>query len=96
MLTASRGIINCSANENEDIFKASLCSMGALGIILKVKLQCESAFKLESKQFPMKFIDVLDNLDSIICSSEHVRIWYFPYAENCVIWKADRTTKVSF
>ncbi|CAI2163959.1 9019_t:CDS:2 [Funneliformis geosporum] len=93
LLTASRGIINCSANENEDVFKASLCSMGALGIILKVKIQCESAFKLKSNQYSMKLNDILKNLDSIINSAEHVRIWWFPHTENCIIWKADRTTE---
>ncbi|CAB4422990.1 unnamed protein product [Rhizophagus irregularis] len=93
LLTASKGIINCSADENDDVFKASLCSIGALGIILKVKIRCESAFKLESKQFPMKFNDILNNLDSIVNSAEHVRFWYFPHTENCIIWKADKTIK---
>ncbi|GBC03040.1 hypothetical protein RclHR1_04960004 [Rhizophagus clarus] len=95
LLTASKGKINCSAEENEDIFKASLCSIGALGIILKVKIQCESAFKLESNQFPMRFNDILNDLDSIIDSAEHVRFWYFPHTENCIIWKANKTTKES-
>ncbi|CAG8738313.1 7867_t:CDS:2, partial [Funneliformis mosseae] len=56
------------------------------------QIQCESAFKLESNQYPMKLNDILNDLDSIIYSAEHVRFWWFPHTENCIIWKADRTT----
>lgn len=57
-------------------------------------LQCERAFRLENKQEPAKLDDVLNNLDSIIHSAEHVRLWWYPHTDNVVVWRANRTTKV--
>lgn len=48
MLTGDGKIIHCSEAENEDVFNAARCHLGALGIILDVTWQCESAYKLSS------------------------------------------------
>ncbi|KAF9585167.1 hypothetical protein BGW38_003630 [Lunasporangiospora selenospora] len=71
LVTASGSKIYCSKTENKDIFEAAVCSLGALGIITRLTLQCEKAFRLENTQEPAKLEDVLRNLDSIIHSAEH-------------------------
>ncbi|KAG0042557.1 hypothetical protein BGZ83_000333 [Gryganskiella cystojenkinii] len=93
LITAQGEKIYCSKTENADIFNAAVCSLGSLGIITSMTLQCERAFRLENKQEPAKLDDVLDNLDSIIHSAEHVRLWWYPHTDNVVVWRADRTTK---
>jgi len=42
-------IIHCSRDENKEIFLAALCNLGAVGIILSVTWQCESAFRLHQQ-----------------------------------------------
>ncbi|RIB05819.1 hypothetical protein C2G38_2047299 [Gigaspora rosea] len=76
---------------NLDGFKAALCSLGALGIIAQVTIQYETAYLLEANQTPVKLNYVLDNLESVIHSAEHVRFWWFPHTDDCVAWKANRT-----
>ncbi|KAG0366606.1 L-gulono-gamma-lactone oxidase precursor [Gamsiella multidivaricata] len=93
MITANGESLYCSKLVNPDVFYAAICSMGSLGIITKLTLQCEPAFKLESKQEPAKLDDVLNNLDTIIHSAEHVRLWWYPHTDNVVIWRVNRTTK---
>ncbi|KAG0305498.1 hypothetical protein BGZ97_001095 [Linnemannia gamsii] len=93
LITASGETISCSKTEKADIFNAAVCSLGALGIITRMTLQCEKAFRLENKQEPAKLDDVLNNLDSIIHSAEHVRLWWYPHTDNVVVWRANRTTK---
>ncbi|KAF9931138.1 hypothetical protein BGZ67_005462 [Mortierella alpina] len=70
-ITATGSTIYCSKAEKPDIFNAAVCSLGALGIITRMTLQCEPAFRLENKQEPAKLDEVLNNLDSIIHSAEH-------------------------
>ncbi|KAF9935415.1 hypothetical protein FBU30_000013 [Linnemannia zychae] len=93
LITATGEVISCSKTERADIFNAAVCSLGALGIITRITLQCEPAFRLENKQEPAKLNDVLNNLDSIIHSAEHVRLWWYPHTDNVVVWRANRTTK---
>ncbi|KAG0065879.1 hypothetical protein BGZ89_007833 [Linnemannia elongata] len=93
LITATGETISCSKMEQADIFNAAVCSLGALGIITRMTLQCERAFRLENKQEPAKLDDVLNNLDSIIHSAEHVRLWWYPHTDNVVVWRANRTTK---
>ncbi|KAK3819471.1 MAG: L-gulonolactone oxidase-like protein [Linnemannia gamsii] len=93
LITATGETISCSKTERADIFNAAVCSLGALGIITRMTLQCEPAFRLENKQEPAKLNDVLSNLDSIIHSAEHVRLWWYPHTDNVVVWRANRTTK---
>ncbi|KAI8984386.1 L-gulono-gamma-lactone oxidase [Mycotypha africana] len=93
LVTAEGDILYCSLTENEDIFQAARCSLGALGIITRITLQAEADFKLEAIQEPYKFSDILNQWDETIHSSEHTRIWWYPHTDDCVVWKANRTNK---
>ncbi|RHZ55450.1 hypothetical protein Glove_415g29 [Diversispora epigaea] len=93
MVTASKGVLYCSNNVNPDIFKAASCGLGVLGIIINVTIQCENAFQLESIQTPEKLGKVLNILNEIIYSAEHVRIWCFPHTDDCIVWRINRTNK---
>ncbi|KAF0424574.1 L-gulonolactone/D-arabinono-1,4-lactone oxidase [Gigaspora margarita] len=85
--------MHCSETMNSDVFKATLCNLGALGIITQVTIQCETAYLLEANQIPVKLNYILDNLDAIVHSAEHVRFWWFPHTDDCIAWKANRTNK---
>nr|CAG8488971.1 4842_t:CDS:2 [Entrophospora candida] len=95
LLTSKNQLISCSESENQEIFKAALCSLGSLGVILRVTLRCEQAFRLDSIQLPEKLNNVLDNLDQLIHSAQHFRFWWFPHTDDCVTWKANRVNKVT-
>ncbi|CAM0143094.1 D-arabinono-1,4-lactone oxidase [Umbelopsis sp. WA50703] len=83
----------CSASSNPDVFEAARCSLGALGVITRMSLKVEPAFNLEAKQAPAKLQDVLQNWDTVINSAEHVRVWWYPHTQDCVVWRANRTDK---
>lgn len=46
-MKADGEIIYCSRQSNPEIFKAALLSLGCIGIIINVTLQCEPAFRLQ-------------------------------------------------
>ncbi|KAJ1729997.1 D-arabinono-1,4-lactone oxidase [Coemansia biformis] len=81
----------CSAQSNPDLFDAARCSLGALGIVTRVTVQCEPAFMLRAVQTPTTLDAVLDDLDGVVRSAEHVRIWWFPHTNSAVVWRASRT-----
>ncbi|KAG2194599.1 hypothetical protein INT46_002589 [Mucor plumbeus] len=93
LITADGKILFCSPTENIDVFEAARCSLGALGIITRMTLQAEPDFKLEANQKPYKFSDILNDWDNVIHSAEHARVWWYPHTDDCVVWRANRTTK---
>jgi len=78
LLLADGSRLTCSRNEHADIFMASICGLGATGIILSVQLEVEPAFKLRELQQSLPFDDVVQNIDKYARSAEHARFWWFP------------------
>ena len=83
---------SCSPTHNEELFRAALISLGALGIITEISFQAVPAFTLAWKQ-------VIDT-DAVMFGSwnaalwtqaEFVRVWWFPYTRRSVVWTAAKT-----
>ncbi|KZV72286.1 L-gulonolactone/D-arabinono-1,4-lactone oxidase [Peniophora sp. CONT] len=68
----------CSRTEQTDLFFATLCGLGATGILLDIKMQAVSRFRLREVQDTRPFDAVVDKFDGIMRSSEFVRLWWFP------------------
>jgi len=90
LITAQGQIIICNRTQNEDIFLAALCHLGALGVLCTITLRCEPAFCLKATQYPLHIDEFIRNLQTIIHSAEYVRYWYIPHTSYGVVWKANR------
>jgi L-gulonolactone oxidase len=89
-------VITCSNEKLPRLFRAAQCSLGAIGVIVRVELQCESAFFLQATEELWTMSDLLNRWTETVHSAEHVRFWWFPHSDNVVVWRANRTTdKVS-
>jgi len=95
VITADGSLVGCSEKINGELFKAALCSLGCLGIIVTVTLKVEKAFKLHAIQAPSKLQDVLKDLDKLVKENQHFRFWWFPHTQNVITWAANRTEKRS-
>ncbi|KAI7866427.1 L-gulono-gamma-lactone oxidase [Spinellus fusiger] len=93
LVTATGKVLFCSPTVEPDVFNAARCGLGALGIITSITLKAEPDFRLEAIQLPYKFPDVLADWIGVIHSAEHVRVWWFPHTDDCVVWRANRTQK---
>ncbi|KAJ1978166.1 D-arabinono-1,4-lactone oxidase [Dimargaris xerosporica] len=93
LVDGTGAIVECSADNKPHILAAAQCHIGALGIITQVTLQCEPAFRLESVQYPIPFDTMVHDLPQLIKSAEHTKFIWFPYHNNVVISKLNRTTK---
>lgn len=94
LLLADGSRVRCSPTERPDLFNASICGLGATGLILEITLEVEPAFRLKEVQEARDFTDVVDNIDSIARSAEHVRLWWYPQADIIRVLSANRTTEV--
>eukprot|EP00842_Homolaphlyctis_polyrhiza_P001343 jgi/Hompol1/2209/HPOL_002862-RA len=93
LATSSGDFLTLSRSESPDLFLASLCSLGCLGIITRVTIQAVPAFRIKAEQFPISFSDMIKDFQSHVKSADHVRFWWFPHTDNCIVWKGERTNE---
>jgi FAD/FMN-containing dehydrogenase len=95
IMLASGEIRTFSRTSNSDQFPAVACSLGCLGVILSVKVQCEPLFRLEQVEYGAKLDDMLANLDVHLKSSDHFRMLWYPHTDYVSCYSAKRTDKVT-
>jgi len=78
LLLADGSRVTCSRSERPDLFIASICGLGATGIILSIQMEVEPAFCLKEVQNSLSFEEVMDGLDELVYTAEHTRFWWFP------------------
>ncbi|KAJ6536388.1 L-gulonolactone D-arabinono-1,4-lactone oxidase [Mycena capillaripes] len=76
LLLADGSRVTCSRQERTDLFLATLCGLGATGIILTVQLQVERAFRLKDAQCSRTFEDLVEHLDELVRSAQYARFWW--------------------
>jgi D-arabinono-1,4-lactone oxidase len=82
----------CSSTRNPDLFRASLISLGALGIITEVTFQAVPAFTLAWKQVVDTDRSMFNAWTrSLWTQAEFVRVWWFPYTRRAVVWSAEKS-----
>lgn len=92
-IVLSDGMIKiCSVEQNHDLFKAALVSLGALGVIVDVTFRVSDAFDIKSSKHIMSFSNMLETWqrDDLWGRAEFVRVWWFPYSEKTIVWQGDR------
>lgn len=93
LLLADGSRVNCSRSERNDLFIASICGLGATGIILSIQLEVEPAFRLKEVQESLPFEEVMEHLDELVYSAEHTRFWWFPTKDIVRCSYSDRTSE---
>ncbi|KAI9814204.1 MAG: D-arabinono-1,4-lactone oxidase [Pycnora praestabilis] len=94
IMLANGRTVSCSAGQNEDLFRAALVSLGALGIITEVTFKAVPFFDIEWEQSLQSLSSVLSRWnEDLWTQAEFVRVWWIPYMRRATVWKADKTTK---
>lgn len=82
----------CSPTQNEELFRAALISLGALGVISEITFQAVPAFTLRWKQVVDRDVVLFgDWQKQLWTQAEFVRVWWFPYTRRAVVWTAEKT-----
>ncbi|HEU4947777.1 MAG TPA: D-arabinono-1,4-lactone oxidase [Kribbella sp.] len=81
LVTADGSVLGCSAEENPDVFAAARISVGALGVITSLTLQCVPAFLLQAREMPLPLAEVLDGFDDFADGNDHFEFYWFPHTE---------------
>ena len=81
LVTASGAVLECSPEQHPDIFKAAQVSLGALGVIAKVKLRVVPAKILHYHGQRKSLADCLKHLEEYKRENSHFEFFWFPYTD---------------
>lgn len=92
LITGSGEILDLSADAEPALFSAARVSLGCLGIISQVTVQCEPAFNLHEYSQPMSFADAIAALPELVAAHEHTKLWWLPHTDSVHAMCSDRTS----
>ncbi len=84
--------LRCSPDADPRTFRAAQVSIGSLGVISTVTLQCEPAFNLQAYESSATLDEVVDELDELVDSNEHFEFYWFPHTDRVWTKRNNRTT----
>ncbi len=84
LITANGAVMNCTPEENADVFAAGRCSMGVLGVMTEITLHVRTAHKLKEKNFLLPPDELFAQLDTLVNDNRHFEFFWFPYADVCI------------
>src|ERR1700744_6420237 len=90
LVLADGSVVACSADENPDLFSAARVSVGALGVLSTVTLQCVPAFTLAADERPMALDEVLARFGEFAAGNDHFEFYWFPYGKNALVKRNNR------
>jgi FAD-linked oxidoreductase len=93
LVLADGSVVDCSAGERPGLFNAARVSLGALGVISTVTLQCVPAFTLAADERPMHLDEVLARFGEFAADNDHFEFYWFPYGKNALVKRNNRISR---
>lgn len=81
IVTGTGEILNLSATENPDLFRAAQVSLGVLGVITKLTIKCLRAYNLEIKLAKSTFTETMNGLEGLNNNNRNFEFYCFPFSE---------------
>ncbi|OLF17238.1 D-arabinono-1,4-lactone oxidase [Actinophytocola xanthii] len=81
LVTADGAVRDCDERRDPELFRCARTSLGALGVVTRVTLRCEPAFRLRVVGGSRPLDDVLDGFDEWAGSAEHVSCAWLPWRD---------------
>ena len=88
---ADGSAVDLDAESDPEAFKAAQVSLGALGVISTVTLQCVPAFTLHAVEGPGRLDEVVEAFDENVAANDHYEFYWFPYSDVCLTKTNNRT-----
>jgi L-gulono-1,4-lactone dehydrogenase len=90
LVLADGSVVSCSADSRPDLFSAARVSLGALGVLSTVTLQCVPAFTLAADERPMRLDEVLSRFGEFAAGNDHFEFYWFPYGKKALLKRNNR------
>ncbi|MDG1124621.1 MAG: D-arabinono-1,4-lactone oxidase [Pseudomonadales bacterium] len=90
---ADGSLVNCSANENSELWQASRLHLGAFGIITRLQLALNASFRLVEKTWQTPLSTLLQELDGYVANNRHCEFFWYPRTDTAQVKVINVTTE---
>jgi L-gulonolactone oxidase len=85
LVTADGEVAHLSPEHDAAMFSAAQVSVGALGAVSTVTLQCVPAFNLHADEGPMRIEEAVDRFDELADANEHFEFFWMPFSAWAIV-----------
>lgn len=71
LVSAAGEVLDCSRERNPELFDAARVSLGALGVVTRVRLQNRAAYRLRERQWLARTEELLEDVDNLKRANQH-------------------------
>jgi FAD-linked oxidoreductase len=93
IILADGSVLNCSARENEEIFRAGRVAMGTLGVMTEITVKVRPAYRLAEKNFLLSPQNLFAQLGDLVANNRHFEFFWFPYADVAICKTLNETSE---
>ncbi len=90
VVRADGSVVECSGSGQAGLFEAARLSVGAVGVVATVTLQCVPAFTLRAVERPMPLAEVEESLEAFVDGHDHFEFYWFPHTDRTLTKTNDR------
>lgn len=91
--TPARGLVDCDATRDPELFQAARVGLGAFGILTQVTLQNAGLVRVKKRVEPRQLEDVLDDWPSLIGKHRNVEFFALPFTGIAATITVDEVTE---
>lgn len=91
LVVASGEVVECSADNEPDLFEVARHSLGGVGLISEVTLALRDHYRLHEKQWKEEPGDVFARIDDLVAATRHFEFFWMPQGDWCACKTLDET-----
>ncbi|WP_371921403.1 MULTISPECIES: D-arabinono-1,4-lactone oxidase [unclassified Pseudomonas] len=92
LVTAGGEVLDCDANRHPEVFKAGRVSLGALGLVTRVRLQNRAAYRLRERQWVAKTEELLEDVEANTRDNQHWEMQVVTHSDYALAIALNETT----
>ncbi len=96
LITANGDALWCDREQNPGVFEAARLSLGALGVVSKLRLQNTRPYFSRKESCVATLEDVLANAERMADQHRNFEFYYIPFTDRCIIHTHDLTEEERF
>lgn len=94
LVTATGEVLDVGPDNDNDLYLAARVSLGALGILSTVTIQCVPLYTLHRIDEPWPLAETLARLDEHVDGNDHFEFFVFPYSDRALTRRTRRSTEI--
>ena len=92
LVLAAGELVQCSANNNPELWQIVRLNLGAAGLVTRLELQLREAYRLHERTWSARFEDLLPQLTRLVTQTRHFEFFWYPHNDSAVAKSIDETT----